>query len=166
MAKKKNKKHGVMKYTKTDLRRVKEAPTALLEKIKENPKDLKRFKYHLEIIRGDDEYNDLDLFEQMRLAAMAMQIDKFEAWEMSANIEEIERAKATAERIRKMNEFLLNFRRRTKKEARSGDSMKNIKELFAKLSNEKGELDIKWKRKDDDVIDVDYEIINNEEDAN
>ena len=135
-----------------------------MKKIRDNPDDLVRYKYWIDIIRGDSTCGGLDLFEQQCVAAMMMQIDKYDEWEYDKEVEDIEQASKTGDRVRKMREYVIELRRKSKEGvSKSSDSIEKIQKLIAELKDESGTIKIEYK-KEPQIIEVqDVKIIDEEE---
>ena len=146
--------HGLKKYKAVNALTT-ENPLALVAKIKENPEDYERYKFYLCELDQDPALS-LNIIETSRVAAMLMQIEKYDSWSYDKNFEELLNYEATNERMRKMNEYVLNYMARAKEKSVIEDSVGAAKDLLMELRGEKGDLKVEWK-KQPEVIDIEVE---------
>ena len=137
--------HGLKKYKAVNALTT-DNPLALISKIKENPEDYERYKFYLCELDQDPALS-LNIIETSRVAAMLMQIEKFDAWSYDKNIDELINYETTNERMRKMNEYVLNYMSRAKEKSVIEDSVGAAKDLLMELRGEKGDLKVDWKKK-------------------
>ena len=146
--------HGLKKYKAVNALTT-ENPLALVAKIKENPEDYERYNIYLCELDQDPALS-LNIIETSRVAAMLMQIEKYDSWSYDKNFEELLNYEATKERMRKMNEYILNYMMRSKEKSVIEDSVGAAKDLLMELRGEKGDLKVEWK-KQPEVIDIEVE---------
>ena len=131
-------------------------PLALVEKIREVPEDYERYRFFLCEIDQDPGLN-LSVIELSRVAAMLMQLEKYDGWSYDKSVEELSMFETTNERARKMNEYVLNYLMRAKAKDTLGDSVGAAKEILMELKGEDGNVTLEWKRKPE-IIDITEEI--------
>ena len=101
------KEHGLNKY-KPIIIITTDAPLALVLKIKEVPEDYERYKFYLSEMDKDPALH-FNMIECSRIAAMLMQLERYDAWAYDKSIEELSMFETTNERLRKINEYVLNY---------------------------------------------------------
>ena len=82
-----------------------------------------------------------------------MQIEKYDSWSYDKNFEELLNYETTNERMRKMNEYVLNYMMRAKENAVIEDSVGAGMDLLMELKGDKGDLKVEWK-KQPEIIDI------------
>ena len=150
------KEHGLLKYSKINILTT-ESPSALIEKIRENPKDYERYEFYLKELHDDPSLN-LNVIEMSRVAAILMQLEKYDGWAYEKTIDELSQFESTNERMRKLNEYILNWRYRSRNKDILSDSVNQAKEVLLELRGDEGGLKVEWK-KGKEAIDVDYEEV-------
>lgn len=137
--------HGLSKYGQIANIITTDSPLTLVEKIKENPEDYKRYKFYLSEL-NDDPALSFNLIEISRIAAILMQLERYDAWAYEKGVDELSQFETTNDRIRKMNEFVLNYIERAKKKSVFDDTIQNAKELVLELKGESGDVKLEWKK--------------------
>tara|TARA_R100000458_G_C8262335_1_gene237707 strand:- start:1044 stop:1517 length:474 start_codon:yes stop_codon:yes gene_type:complete len=150
------KEHGLLKYSKINILTT-ESPSALIEKIRENPKDYERYEFYLKELHDDPSLN-LNVIEMSRVAAILMQLEKYDGWAYEKTIDELSQFESTNERMRKLNEYILNWLYRSRNKDILSDSVNQAKEVLLELRGDEGGLKVEWK-KGKEAIDVDYEEV-------
>ena len=150
------KEHGLLKYSKINILTT-ESPSALIEKIRENPKDYERYEFYLKELHDDRSLN-LNVIEMSRVAAILMQLEKYDGWAYEKTIDELSQFESTNERMRKLNEYILNWLYRSRNKDILSDSVNQAKEVLLELRGDEGGLKVEWK-KGKEAIDVDYEEV-------
>ena len=150
--------HGLKKYKAVNALTT-ENPLALVSIIKDNPEDYERYKFYLCELDHDPALS-LNIIETSRVAAMLMQIEKYDSWSYDKNFEELLNYETTNERMRKMNEYVLNYMQRVKEKSVIEDSVGAAKDLLMELRGERGDLKVEWK-KQPEMIDI--EVKENDE---
>ena len=85
-----------------------------------------------------------------------MQIEKYDSWSYDKNFDELLNFEATNERMRKMNEYILNYMLRAKEKSVIEDSVGAAKDLLMELKGDKGDLKVEWK-KQPEIIDIEVD---------
>jgi len=150
------KEHGLLKYSKINILTT-ESPSALIEKIRENPKDYERYEFYLKELHDDPSLN-LNVIEMSRVAAILMQLEKYDGWAYEKTIDELSQFESTNERMRKLNEYILNWLYRSRNKDILSDSVSQAKEVLLELRGDGGDVKMEWK-KGKETIDVDYEEV-------
>jgi len=150
------KEHGLLKYSKINILTT-ESPSALIEKIRENPKDYERYEFYLKELHDDPSLN-LNVIEMSRVAAILMQLEKYDGWAYEKTIDELSQFESTNERMRKLNEYILNWLYRSRNKDILSDSVSQAKEVLLELRGDGGDVKMEWK-KGKEAIDVDYEEV-------
>ena len=148
--------HGLLKYSKINILTTK-SPSALIEKIRENPKDYERYEFYLKELHDDASLN-LNVIEMSRVAAILMQLEKYDGWAYEKTIDELSQFESTNERMRKLNEYILNWLYRSRNKDILTDSVNQAKEVLLELRGDGGDVKMEWK-KGKETIDVDYEEV-------
>ena len=154
------KEHGLLKYSKINILTT-ESPSTLIEKIRENPKDYERYEFYLKELH-DDHSLSLNVIEMSRAAAILMQLEKYDGWAYEKTIEELSQFETTNERMRKLNEYILNWLYRSRNKDILTDSVNQAKEVLLELRGDGGDVKMEWK-KGKEAIDIDYEEVEDEQ---
>ena len=150
------KEHGLNRYKPINIITT-DAPLALVRKIKQVPEDYERYKFYLSEMDKDPALH-FNMIECSRIAAMLMQLEGYDAWAYDISIEELAMFETTNERLRKINEYVLNYLDKSKKKGLIEDSLSNAKELLLQLKGDDGDVQLKWK-KPLAAVDIDYEEV-------
>ncbi len=150
--------HGLLKYSKINILTTK-SPSSLVDKIRENPVDFERYEFYLKELSEDPSLN-LSIIELSRVSAMLMQLEKYDEWSYEKSVEELAQFETTNERVRKMNEYVLNWLIRSRNKDIITDSVNQAKEILLEMKGEGGDIKLEWK-KGKEVVDIDYEEVEN-----
>ena len=150
------KEHGLNRYKPINIITT-DAPLALVRKIKQVPEDYERYKFYLSEMDKDPALH-FNMIECSRIAAMLMQLERYDAWAYDKSIEELSMFETTNERLRKINEYVLNYLERSKKKGLIEDSLSNARELMMELKGDDGDVKLQWK-KPLAAVDIDYEEV-------
>lgn len=148
--------HGLSKYNSVNILTTKN-PLALVEKIRQVPEDYERYKFFLEELQSDPSLN-LSVIETSRVAASLMQLEKYDEWSYDKTVDELAQFETTNDRLRKMNEHVLNYLLRSKKGDILTDSVGAAKQVLMELKGEDGEVKLEWK-KEKEPLDINYEEV-------
>ena len=151
-----NEEHGLKKYKIINALTM-DNPLSLVEKIKKVPEDYERYKFYLSELDKDPALH-FNMIECSRIAAMLMQLERYDAGAYDKSMEELAMFETTNERLRKINEYVLNYLDKSKKKGLSEDSLSNAKELLLELKGDDGDVQLKWK-KPLAAVDIDYEEV-------
>ena len=121
------------------------------------PEDYERYKFYLTELEKDPALH-FNMIESSRIAAMLMQLERYDAWAYDKSIEDLAMFETTNERLRKINEYVLNYLEKSKKKGLIEDSLSNARELMMELKGEDGDVKLEWK-KPLAAVDVDYEEV-------
>ena len=149
-----NEEHGLKKYKIINALTM-DNPLSLVEKIKKVPKDYERYKFYLCELDQDPGLS-LNIIETSRVAAMLMQLERYDSWSYEKNIDELINFETTNERMRKMNEYVLNYLQRARNTAIVQDSIGAARDLLKELKGDDGDLNVTWK-KQPEIIDIEVE---------
>ena len=152
--------HGLRKYASINALTTKN-PLALVEKIRQVPIDYERYRFFLEELESDPSLN-LSIIETSRVAAVLMQLEKYDEWSYDKSVEELAQFETTNDRLRKMNEYVLNYLLRSKRGDVISDSVGAAKQVLLELKGEDGELKLEWKR-EEEPLDIGYKEVDNEQ---
>ena len=152
--------HGLRKYASINALTTKN-PLALVEKIRQVPIDYERYRFFLEELQSDPGLN-LSVIETSRVAAVLMQLEKYDEWSYDKSVEELAQFETTNDRLRKMNEYVLNYLLRSKKGDMISDSVGAAKQVLLELKGEDGELKLEWKR-EEEPLEIEYKEVDNEQ---
>ena len=152
--------HGLRKYASINALTTKN-PLALVEKIRQVPIDYERYRFFLEELQSDPGLN-LSVIETSRVAAVLMQLEKYDEWSYDKSVEELAQFETTNDRLRKMNEYVLNYLLRSKKGDMISDSVGAAKKVLLELKGEDGEVKLEWKR-EEEPLDIQYKEVDNEQ---
>ena len=120
--------HGLRKYASINALTTKN-PLALVEKIRQVPIDYERYRFFLEELQSDPSLN-LSVIETSRVAAVLMQLEKYDEWSYDKSVEELAQFETTNDRLRKMNEYVLNYLLRSKRGDVISDSVGAAKQVL------------------------------------
>ena len=151
--------HGLRKYASINALTT-ENPLALVEKIRQVPKDYERYRFFLEELQSDPSLN-LSIIETSRVAAVLMQLEKYDEWSYDKSVEELAQFETTNDRLRKMNEYVLNYLLRSKRGDIISDSVGAAKQVLLELKGEDGEIKLEWKR-EAEPLDIEYKEVYND----
>ena len=87
-----------------------------------------------------------------------MQLEKYDGWAYEKTIEQLSQFESTNERMRKLNEYILNWLYRSRNKDILSDSVNQAKEVLLELRGDGGDVKMEWK-KGKEAIDVDYEEV-------
>ena len=149
-----SKEHGLKKYKLVNALTM-DNPLSLVEKIKQVPEDYERYKFYLCELDQDPGLS-LNIIETSRVAAMLMQLERYDSWSYEKNIDELMNYETTNERMRKMNEYVLNYLQRARNTNIIQDSVGAAQELLMELKGEDGGLKVEWK-KQQEIIDIEVD---------
>ena len=85
-----------------------------------------------------------------------MQLERYDSWSYEKDIDELINFETTNERMRKMNEYVLNYLQRARNTNIIQDSVGAAHELLMELKGDDGGLKVEWK-KQPEIIDIEVE---------
>jgi len=148
--------HGLLKYSKINILTT-TSPSNLVDKIRESPEDFERYEFYLKEL-NDDASLSLNVIELSRAAAILMQLEKYDGWAYEKSMEELAQFESTNDRMRKMNEYILNWLHRSRSKDVLSDTVSQAKEVLLELRGEEGDIKMEWKR-GKETIDTEFEEI-------
>ena len=155
-----HKEHGLLKYSKINILTTK-SPSTLVDKIRENPKDFERYEFYLKEL-NDDSSLSLNVIELSRAAAILMQLEKYDGWAYAKSMEELAQFEGTNERMRKMNEYILNWLHRSRSKDILSDTVSQAREVLLELRGDGGDVKMEWKR-GKEIVETEFEVIEDEQ---